>query len=89
MKTLVKVNVTQKHIKMGIPNEGASCPIACALQELYPDAEIDVEGTRVIVTPPTPAQMTFTLAGNARKFIDRFDDGKSVKPLKVVLRPEV
>jgi hypothetical protein len=82
-KTEVIVNVTASHIKRGVSGDSSSCPVALALRGkkytfISVNDEIEfVNRSGSIVTVPSPKSVA--------KFIDRFDDGKKVKPFSFKL----
>jgi len=39
----MKVQVTNEHIKKGIPCESSSCPVALAVKELFPGKDVAVQ----------------------------------------------
>ena len=71
----MKIRVTRKHIKQGKWKNARSCPIALALvgcglnDVVVGSSEADIKGQCCLPLPKT-----------ARRFIERFDHGKPVKP---------
>ena len=71
----MKIHVTRKHIKQGKWKNARSCPIALALQGcgfndvVVGSKEADINRWCCLPLPQT-----------ARRFIERFDSGKPVKP---------
>lgn len=78
----VKVEVKAKHIKAGLPENFRFCPIALAVkdkgfQRPYVTVEVsayDKEDNPVVASLPL----------KALNFIDKFDEGKKVKPFSFV-----
>jgi hypothetical protein len=71
----MKVEVKQEHIDKGVPSNGCECPIALALGEMFPDAQVLVCDGRIevgfeVAAPPQ----------EAKEFINDFDDGEPVAP---------
>jgi hypothetical protein len=88
----MKINVTAKHIKMGVPSEADSCPIAHAVREavnksclktLLKDKRICVNESEITV-----GSLTMMPPQKAVKFIETFDEEKPVKPFSFNLRFE-
>jgi hypothetical protein len=86
----MKINVTTKHIKMGVPEETDACPIAHAVREaiektclksLVKDREICVESGGIAV-----GSLFMTTPQKVDDFIEKFDDKKPVKPFSFVLK---
>lgn len=77
----LKVNVTRDDIKRGIPEDESYCPIARAVRRLgkkklvLVDADICVLGLH-----------DFKLPRKAAKFIDKFDNGETVKPFSFTMQ---
>lgn len=82
----VAVQVTTGGIKLGVKKETGSCPIARALKYLkfqkvsVSAYEVYFSYKGVVYDAPLPAA--------ARRFISRFDEGKTVKPLTFNIYPE-
>lgn len=73
MKTLIKVK--RKHIINGRRGSCKVCPIAKALVEQFDTTMVNVDGEFAQVN-----LVSSKLPRSASRFIDRFDDGKKVKP---------
>jgi len=75
--------VTEKHIKKGRPRSAAGCPIALAIK--------DMGFSHVSVNPDTAhifnnlVMKGYRISNPGKRFIQRFDAEKPVKPLTVVL----
>jgi hypothetical protein len=78
----VKICVTLDHINRGERVWSTDCPIALALKESYKYAIVSPD--RIIVTTGSGHIAAFT-PRSARRFISRFDLGKSVKPFNFIL----
>lgn len=84
-KTEVVITVTESHIKRGNIAESKSCPIALAFHsKKY--TNVDVDGDTVVFTNRSGREIDFALPNKAKKFIDRFDSGKKVKPFSFTLK---
>lgn len=77
---LLHVTVTHEDIKKGKKNEPEHCPIARALDRLYPGNDVSVNEDTVEID-----DLTFTLPERAETFVSKFDAGEKVKPLKFVI----
>lgn len=83
MADFYRVRVTEDHIERGTPLNPYSCPIALALSEIRPRRRRKIVagyssirfGKEQYDTPP-----------DARAFMDRFDDGKAVRPFTFELK---
>ena len=78
----MKITVTAEHIKKGVPQSNCGCPIARAIRDLYADRDmiISVESKHVIFGEFGVDQTCYILDEMARKFIQDFDEGRTVKP---------
>lgn len=81
MKKLI--SVTEEHIKNGEPSMCRYCPIAWAIGlACKPFLFKEVREDCVVVTE---TEDRVRLPRSARRFIHRFDSGKSVKPFRFYL----
>jgi len=80
------VEVTERDIKLGKPQEPDSCPIARSLKS-YGFRDVSVGSTWTIFTiGKVEDKIRVQLPANARQFVLKFDrDRASVKPFKFVL----
>lgn len=71
----IKISITKAHIRDGVPGNECDCPIALALKDalLTNDVAVNPDGMRV-------NNRTFSADKKDRRFIERFDNGKPVKP---------
>ena len=68
----MQINVTQENIDQGEPQNGVSCPIARALEELgYTDFHVGTD--EIMFTLDTDTRYV-SLPARAQEFIERFDD---------------
>ena len=76
----MKIYVRRRHIKAGKCRAARSCPIALAFEE--------VVGERPLVDAYSLSthDKGFALPRSARRFIERFDQDKPVKPFAFFLR---
>ena len=72
---MIEVKVTKKNIKEGKRGQVRFCPIALALKEYYPGADIRV-GYKVQID-----NRNFRTSQRADNFITKFDSGHKVKPI--------
>lgn len=77
--TKITVNVTAKDIKAGEIGHCKKCPIALALQRVFPRFDIQV-GSRWAEIDNGETGFNPTLPDIARDFIDAFDGGEPAKP---------
>lgn len=90
----MKICVTAKHIKKGKRNEGHSCPIALAIREELDCAikaakklgkedtfKVDVGGAEIYI-----GNDSYIIPEKACKFIEKFDDGGTVKPFSFTFK---
>lgn len=75
----MKIHVTKEDIKNGERFDCHRCPIALAATRAGL-TDVDVDYLTISAN-----QETHTLPDNAVCFIDRFDDGESVKPFTFIL----
>lgn len=71
------VSVTRKHIKNGNPISPSSCPIALALRETC-----ETEQTIRVYNQVEIGGREYYLPRSVLRFINRFDNEKSVKPFR-------
>lgn len=86
------LKVSQHNIDEGETRNGAWCPIARALRDVYgleDDNAVDVDGEDLCLTTPRKGGGSVTikapLSAAARTFIKRFDQGLPVRPLAIRL----
>lgn len=84
----VELNITSKDIKNGVRGEGDSCPIArAALKAGFTGVNVDDTLAFDIKDPVYGTDEVYlSLPKKALKFIENFDEGKTVKPFKLRLR---
>lgn len=85
-----KVNVGPMDIKRGLRKDCGACPIARATKRAL-GLRMSTEGVVVssdIIIPQKDSYFgrIYTLPKKAEHFIDRFDDGRDVKPFSFVAR---
>ena len=78
------IKVEQHHIDMGKPRDGHSCPIYHAIQEVYPDCEINI--SKIVEIWPHPC-VTFEWQPSQQlaKWVSDFDKGLQVNPILIKL----
>jgi len=83
----VKVTVTKKNCLFGIPQNISGCPIALALKKKG-FKNIAVDEDQILVSKKGE-YFTSKVVKAARRFIERFDEGLSVKPFSfnLTLKP--
>ncbi len=69
------INITKKDIYVGKQRSSFSCPIALAAQRISGDQDCTVGETSMCIN-----NVLYQLPKQARSFIRRFDNEKSVKP---------
>jgi hypothetical protein len=87
MKT-IKIEVKRKHIKAGSRESGSSCPIALAVREQVVGSEPWIYPYSAQLVTDKSIQRTIDLPVRARRFIERFDSCKPVKPFSFQLKYE-
>jgi len=72
---VIKIEVTARHIKRGVPDDDLNCPIALAIQDRWP-------GRYVSVCPDTIqiGKRTVDTTDEQQAFMARFDRGLPVEP---------
>ena len=90
---IYKINVTQKHIQKGRKSDCGQCPIALAILDTFGDriTNVNVGDNRVInfeekVLNGDMNYLTCQASKKINSFIDKFDDGKPVKPFNFMLK---
>lgn len=73
------VNVTQEHIDAGEPCMSKLCPIARAIQDMFPDADLRVSNLELRLERRN-ALSTYSLPQKAVEFIRSFDMSGTGKP---------
>ena len=82
----MKIKVTAEHINKGEPMNHSSCPIALAINDVgY--FQTNVGPNLVIFRPFMDSIQRFkvSLPTRARKFIEKFDAKKTVKPFNFII----
>lgn len=78
------IEVKEKHIKNGLPCKSASCPIALALNDAgYQRVLVDTNVVRI------NSGSYIGLPTRVKRFIQKFDRHKPVKPFKFWFNQEV
>jgi hypothetical protein len=75
----LKIKSTKKHINRGIPASNSSCPIALAFKDVgFNHAYVDADN--IELSTARGSHLSIKTPALVKKFIERFDDGKVVKP---------
>jgi hypothetical protein len=82
----VAVEVTSGGIKLGVKESAGKCPIARALKYLK-FGKVGIDGEFADFTYKG-VKYNAALPKAAQKFIERFDEGRTVKPFTFSLYPE-
>lgn len=91
----VKVEVTQKDIKNGIPQDCGYCPIALAVNRTFPKLnKIYVDSAEAYAEMDERIVVVSKTSKSCRKFIEKFDEfdelacefQKKVKPFSFVIK---
>lgn len=82
----MKISVTQEDINEGTPQDCWSCPIARAVQRATGFDWVEVDG--MYVEAGGVPQKSCELPAEARRFVNKFDDGRYVEPFDFFL-PEL
>ena len=80
-----RVQVTAVDIMYGKRHEPYACPIALAIKRQIPEAQ-NVAVRRNVVRWGEGCWATMSRAG--QRFVRRYDDGREVKPITIVLTEE-
>lgn len=84
---MTRIEVTEKHIKKGNPEDPFNCPVALAVRAVTKKPIVGVVEDRIILADDEYSDQTkFVVPKKVTRFIERFDDGKSVQPLSFSLR---
>jgi hypothetical protein len=70
----MRVKVMQKHIREGRKQSTSTCAVALAIKERFKANDV------MVANMATIDGINYELPEKVHKFIDRFDEGKSVKP---------
>ncbi len=73
----MKITVTQQDIDKGRPGSHVACPLALAIQRVYPRKRIGVSGSLARV-----GRYSYTLPEVASEFVFRVDRHQGVKPFE-------
>jgi len=83
MKT--KFRLLKKDIRAGQPKDALACPLALCLSRAL-DRSVSVAEDLIEVTSLGDATVSAKTPKKLRRFIERFDAGKAVKPFKFTLK---
>lgn len=83
-----KVTVTQEHIANGSKSDCGHCPVALALLEATGADRVFV-GYGAINTHNGDKVTCFMWPRSVTRFVDKFDEGRPVKPFTFKLRPRI
>lgn len=78
----MEIEVTKDHIKYGEAKFCDSCAIALAVQEHFPNAEIEVQGCDEINIDKVRYEASENDKPKVRSFIHYFDSEMKVEPIK-------
>lgn len=86
-----KIRVTEEHIANGIRSNTESCPVALAILDAtgWNKGDVDVGGETIDRVEGMFPNWNFThyhCPKKVQKFVDRFDEGKPVRPFSFVLK---
>lgn len=82
-KTRFEVSVTEEDINNGVPGDPNYCPIALAIQRIFPNFGVMVGKDRINLEFEMNNSPGFYCIGTTYsqyRFVRRFDKGKSVQP---------
>lgn len=83
-----KITVTQDDIDEGCALSANNCPIARALVREFYNPDVWV-GSSVRIRYPSGGSRRYEISRAARRFINRFDEGKEVKPFSFIITETV
>lgn len=76
----LRVEVTAEDIRKGVKDDTCKCPVARALKRIFPGSPVEVGVTYVSIRGVVAAAPR-----SVRRFVDRFDMGKRVRPAVFVI----
>lgn len=82
----VEIKVTQDDIDVAEQGSSMYCPIAYAAKRVFNTDEVDVASTLDVSTDELSESLVYELPQKATRFIEDFDDGKTVKPFTFIAR---
>lgn len=88
----VKVSVTQRDIRCGVPEDASKCAIARAVKRTTRHRFVEVERDGITLDNQHGEHLwTFSAPGKVERFIDRFDylpadERRALKPFTFVMR---
>lgn len=85
MNQNILLNVTQDHINRGKRQDCSACPIALALMDQFPGAEVEVSGVGILIKKRLKDYKKYWSNPETAKFISTFDYGFPVKPFSCKL----
>lgn len=71
---MTTVSVTAAHIAKGVRGSCSHCPIALALADAFPDANVYANGATFDIFPWVGDEIRLELPAEAEEFLLRFDD---------------
>lgn len=80
------LNIKQRHIDNREPESTNSCPIALALMEQFDATEVSVDSDEIEFRINGHLFDFKKVPNQICRFIERFDEGKKVRPTKLVLK---
>lgn len=84
---LVKIEVTEEDIAKGVKWNPVRCPVAKGIRRvLGKGKKLEVDGYSLSITSRNGETDEVDLPKKVHKFVDRFDDGRKVKPISFCLR---
>lgn len=86
---MIKIEVTEEDIKDGVRENVKQCPVARAVLRQLDFAEVvevSMGGIDINFDVPGRKFIRYKIPKKVMRFIQRFDEGKSVKPFSFVLR---
>jgi hypothetical protein len=81
----MNIQVTQSHIDKGKPHSSCLCPVALAIQEVYPNEKISV-GYSVVINWPRERSVA-TLPREVTERITTFDAIQQMEPFEFEFDP--
>ena len=85
----MKIRITQKDIDAGVENSMEECPIALAIRrELNCRVAAVAAKVDIYYYSELTRRRQFSLSEEALDFLNKFDEGKHVTPLKIEITEE-
>lgn len=91
MSKTYTIDVKRKHIQAGHRGDPWTCAIALATKEQFKAVRVGVVAGDIFIegVPGRISDLVLHISNKATRFIDQFDSGKKMKPIKLRLTSEL